>query len=583
MKLIEHYLILHTAHKDQRNGVKIETTMNEIMDILNCGRSNARIILNQLKRQEWIEWNPGRGRGYKSIINFQLSLMDAIKIYANEQLAQDHFKEGVKFLQTLAIPIKIHDVLREYLEEWFGFQTEGEKEAKHLLRLPIHRDLISLDPARVFTAFEYHFVGQIYDTLLRVDSNTKQIHPHLALGWDTPDDKKWTFYLRKGVRFHHGRLLTAEDVMYTLQYLLDSNTSFLYWLGDYLNKVESSGEHTVTFYFNRPFPFFPNILCSHHASIVPYDVDIKQQIVGTGPFLVQSFSKEKLIMEAFDHYFNRRAWLDRVEVFCLPEELQSRFLYKMMPENVDSIEVQDNPITLHIKCTQILIFQTKKTGPQQHPAFRRAIHFALDRKAMISELNMREVHPADSFIPAHSRASVFPSYTLSEAREALKESGYSGETLMMLIPPNQWRKNALWIQSRCNQIGVSLELQPLDLRKTLQKKFFRQADLILIDVSLYGDSEINLLEPFGNNSFHRQLFTLQENQQMDRFIDRFVSEKSKSKRFTIWNEFEDWFRKENLFLFLFQLNEESAYSSSLQGYKFGPFGLADFHNLWFEF
>ncbi|NDI35812.1 ABC transporter substrate-binding protein [Chengkuizengella sediminis] len=581
MKLIEHYLILFTAHKNQKNGVKIETTMSEIMDILSCSRANARGVLNQLKEQGWIQWNPGRGRGHRSNINFQLSLMDGIKMFASAHLVQD-FKGGMEFLHSLSIPKQIHSILGEYLKEWFGLQTEGEKEAKHILRLPIHRDLISLDPARVFTAFEYHFVGQIYDTLLRIDFNTKQINPHLALGWDTPNDKEWTFYLRKGVRFHHGRFLIAEDVRYTFQRLLDSKTSFFYWLGRYLKKVESSGDDTVIFSFNRPFPFFPNILCSHHASIVPYDVDMQQQIIGTGPFLVQSFSKEKLIMEAFDHYFNRRAWLDRVEVFCLPEELQSRFLYKMMPENVDSMEVRDKPITQHIIRTQILIFQTKKPGPQQHPAFRRAIYFAIDRNMMIDELNIEDVYATDSFITNHSKKR-FPTYTLSEAQEALKESGYSGETLTMLIPPNQWRKNALWIQSRCNQIGVSLKLQPLDLKKTLQKEFFRQADLILIDVSFYGDSEINLIEPFGNNSFHRQLFTLQENQQMDMFIDRFVSEKSKSKRFTIWNEFEDWFRKENLFLFLFHLKEESAYSSSLQGYKFGPFGLADFHNLWIKF
>ncbi|MFS1511620.1 ABC transporter substrate-binding protein [Chengkuizengella sp. SCS-71B] len=580
MKLIEHYLILYTAHKNQKNGVNIETTMSEIMDILSCGRANARGVLSQLKEQGWIQWNPGRGRGNRSTINFQLSLVDGIKRYASGQLVHD-FKGGMEFLHSLSIPTQIHSILGEYLKEWFGLQTEGEKEAEHILRLPIHRDLISLDPARVFTAFEYHFVGQVYDTLLRVDFNTKQIHPHLALGWDTSDDQEWTFYLRKGARFHHGRSLTAEDVVYTFQRLLDSKTSFFYWLGRYVNKIESSGEDTVIFYFNRPFPFFPNILCSHHASIVPYDVDMQQQIIGTGPFLVQSFSKEKLILEAFDHYFKERAWLDRVEVFCLPEELQSRFLYKMMPENIDSMEVPDKPITQHIIRTQILIFQTKKRGPQQHPAFRRAIYFAIDRDMMIDELNIEDVYATDSFITNQNKKR-FPSYTLSEAREALKESGYSGETLTMLIPPNQWRKNALWIQSRCNQIGVSLKLQPLDLKKTLQKEFFRQADLILIDVSFYGDSEINLIEPFGNNSFHRQLFTLQENQQMDRFIDRFVSEKSKSKRFTIWNEFEDWFRKENLFLFLFHLKEESAYSSSLQGYKFGPFGLADFHNLWIK-
>ncbi|MFS1511607.1 ABC transporter substrate-binding protein [Chengkuizengella sp. SCS-71B] len=582
MKLIEHYLILNSAYATQKNGVEFETTLSEIIDILGCSQPNAKGVLNRLKKQGWIRWKPGRGRGYRSRINFQLSLFDGIKMYVSEQLAQDHFKEGMEFLHSLSIPTQIHSFLGQYLEEWFGFQTEGEKELKHILRIPMYRNLISLDPAQVSTAFEYHFAGQIYDTLLRIDSTTKQIYPHLALGWDTPNEKEWIFYLRKGIRFHHGRLLTSEDVIYTFQRVLDSSVSVFYWLRHYLNKVESSGDHTVIFHFKQPFPFFPNILSSNKASIVPYDVDFKQQVVGTGPFFVRSFSTEKLILEAFDHYFKERAWLDRVEIFRFPEELQGRFSYKMTTRNVDSLEVQEKTVNQHVTITQLIIFQTKKPGPQQHPAFRRAIRLALDRNTMINDTTMKEVQPADSFLHTRSKKKVFPSYTLSEAQEALKESGYSGETLTMFIPSLQWRENALWIQSRCNQIGVSLELQPLDLKKTLQKEFFQQAHLIMINVILVGDSEINLIEPFGNNSLYRQVFTLEENQQMDRFTDRFISGKTTNERLSIWCEMEDWFRQENLILFQFHFKEETAYSSNLQGYKFGSLGMYDFHNLWIK-
>ncbi|NDI35724.1 ABC transporter substrate-binding protein [Chengkuizengella sediminis] len=577
MKLIEHYLILRAAYKNQKNGVDIETTLSEIVDILHCSQPNARWVLNQLKEQGWIQWNSGRGRGNRSTINFQLSLMDGIKRYASGKLVQD-FKVGMEFLNSLSIPKQIHSILGEYLKEWFGFQTEGDKDIKHILRIPIHRDLISLDPAKISTAYEYHFVGHIFDTLLRMDSNKKQIHPHLVLDWDSLDDKSWIFYLRKGVLFHNGRLLTAEDVIYTFQRLFHSTESVFFWLSHYLSKIESSGNHTVIFHFSRPLPFFPNILCSNKASIVPYDVDMKQQIIGTGPYSVQSFSKEKLIMEAFDHYFNKRAWLDRVEIFRFPEELKSRFLYEMMTENVDSIEGQDETITQDMNITQFIIFHTKKLGPQQHPAFRRAIRLALDRNTMIEELNLEEVQLADSFLLAHSKKKIFPSNTLSEAQEALKESDYSGETLTMFVHPNRWRENALWIQSRCNQIGISIQLRPLDYNKTLQ--YLDQAHLIMIDVVFKDDLEINLIEPLGNNSIYRQMFTLQENQQMDIFMDRFISGKTINERLNIWNEMVEWFRRENLILFLFHLKKQYAFSSSLQGNNFGLKGMTDFYNIW---
>ncbi|MFS1513903.1 SgrR family transcriptional regulator [Chengkuizengella sp. SCS-71B] len=128
MKLIEHYLILHTAFKNQKSSVEIETTLNEIIDILGCSRSNAKTVLNRLDKKGWLKWKPGNGRGYRSLINFKLSLIDSIKMYANEQLAQDHFKEGMEFLQSLSIPSKIHNILGQYLEEWFGFKSEEKKK-----------------------------------------------------------------------------------------------------------------------------------------------------------------------------------------------------------------------------------------------------------------------------------------------------------------------------------------------------------------------------------------------------------------------------------------------------------------------
>ncbi|MDP5274603.1 ABC transporter substrate-binding protein [Chengkuizengella axinellae] len=579
MKLIEHYLILHTAYKNQKNNDKIETSMSEIMDILDCSRTNVRWVLNQLKEQKWISWNPGRGRGNRSSIYFYLSLIDGIKMYVSEQLAQDHFKEGMEFLQSLSIPTQIHSTLGKYLEGLFGFQTEEGNEAKHILRMPIHRDLITLDPSQISTTYEYHLVGQIYDTLLSMDSSTKQILPHLVLGWDSIDDKSWIFYLRKGIHFHHGRLFTSEDVIYTFQRLFNSYESVFYWIGQYLNSVESSGNHTVVFHFNRPLPFFPNILCSNKASIVPYDVDIKQQVVGTGPFFVQSFSNGKLSIEAFEHYFNKRAWLDRVEIFRFPEELQSSFLYEMTTEDAASIEERDKTIKQDINITQLIIFHTKKSGPQQHPSFRRAIRLALDRNIMINELNLQEVHPADSFLLSYSKKRYFPSHTLSEAQIALKESNYCGETIRMFIHPNRWRENAHWIQSRCHQIGICIELLPLDFNKTL--KLLHQAHLIMVDVVFKDESEINLIEPLGNNSLYRQMFTSQENQHLDIFMDQFITGKTTAERLRTWDELIKWFHQQNLILFQFHLKKQYALSSSLQG-NFGLKGMTDFYNLWIK-
>ncbi len=79
----------------------------------------------------------------------------------------------------------------------------------------------TLDPARVNDIYSRSVTEQIFDGLVRFDQNL-MIAPALASYWKASrDGLTWTFTLRKGVTFHHGREMTAADVAYSLTRLLD--------------------------------------------------------------------------------------------------------------------------------------------------------------------------------------------------------------------------------------------------------------------------------------------------------------------------------------------------------------------------
>src|SRR5215467_15802018 len=96
--------------------------------------------------------------------------------------------------------------------------------AQGTLRVAVGTSLNTLDPAKTTIGDEYIFVHLVFNGLTRIerDLTTK---PDLAVSWSASDDLKvWTFRLRPGVKFHHGRTLDADDVVATMRRTLDPAT-----------------------------------------------------------------------------------------------------------------------------------------------------------------------------------------------------------------------------------------------------------------------------------------------------------------------------------------------------------------------
>src|SRR5438105_6449326 len=91
-------------------------------------------------------------------------------------------------------------------------------------RRPLGHDPETLDPARITDIYSRSVSQQIFDGLVQFDQ-TLTVAPALSEFWRASrDGLTWTFTLRKGVRFHNGREVTAEDVVYSLARLLDPKT-----------------------------------------------------------------------------------------------------------------------------------------------------------------------------------------------------------------------------------------------------------------------------------------------------------------------------------------------------------------------
>lgn len=159
-----------------------------------------------MEEEGWIEWHPAAGRGKLSQLIFKRSRADV-----SENLARRYLNEG-KIGQAFAVLDQDAAKLTQVIESYLGVQHQ---EGLQVVRLPYYRQLSMLNPQKPMRRSEQHIARQVFSGLTRLDEE-EQLQPDLAHAWQALSDTHWRFYLRPGVRFHNGNLLTTELIVQNL-------------------------------------------------------------------------------------------------------------------------------------------------------------------------------------------------------------------------------------------------------------------------------------------------------------------------------------------------------------------------------
>src|SRR5712675_2251905 len=129
------------------------------------------------------------------------------------------------------------------------------------LKIAVAADVTSIDP-HFFNLFPNNNIAEhIFDKLVQMDPDSKMI-PGLATSWKAIDDKTWEYKLRKGVKFHDGSELTAEDVVFSIDrvpQVPNSPGPFSAYTKAIIAK-EIVDPYTIRFKYAAPYPLSPNDL-----------------------------------------------------------------------------------------------------------------------------------------------------------------------------------------------------------------------------------------------------------------------------------------------------------------------------------
>jgi SgrR family transcriptional regulator len=598
----DYYIKLRKQYSDVKDEEPFEITLPELAELWQCTARNVNLVLRRMVEECWIAWEPGRGRGHRSRMTFLIKADAVALLTAQTFVRKGDLQQAFSYLEQNAHLSAVKDQFVYWLDTQFGFRPETVNEqTTDTLRLPYHRPIGCLDPAMLTFVVECHMIRQIFDNLVRYNEQNDSIEPGLAHYWSAnKSNTEWVFYLRKGVYFHHGRELTAKDVRFTLNRLRqDEKLSPFRWLFEGVVELEVISTYVIRIRLREANPLFLHHLSYDRAAILPEDAVLelgeafRRKPVGTGPFRVVQHDDNMLVLEAFSKYYEKRAHLDRIEVWYMPEldrkasHLEAP-MYQMryqdcryngeIPSGWNVVE------TVGRDCTYVT-FNLSIPGPQQQLALRRALMHAIDRKELTSSQHMSagDVTLAQWFFDQQQeRSDTDGQYHPMLSKRLLDECGYQGEPLVFAISP-AFYSTALVMAAQLERIGVRLELLELPAEHDERVRLIQTSHLSMCRNVMDHDLELSVIELFlAENSHVRSHLGSELQQQTDWLIHRLYQEGSPLTRSGYLRRLQQLIAEQAYILFLYHTTQRTVYHPSLKNVSLNSLGWVQFRDLWFE-
>ncbi len=290
----------------------------------------------------------------------------------------------------------------------------------------------------------------IWDGLVYKDPETGEYEPHLAESWDVIDDTTIEFKLREGVMFHNGEELTADDVVYTVDYVTSNTLPREIF---FLEGAEKIDDYTVRLHLPEPFPpimdYLVNMLPIYPAEY--YDEvgpdGMSREPIGTGPYRVTELAAgDRIVMEKYDDYFGgakgqpeigtlefrRIGEFNTQAVELMTGDLD--WIWRVPPdarerlENADGIAVDSGEL-LRFGFVNMDAAGRGGETPLEDVRVRRAINHAIDREGIREAMmgpgsNLIDTACAPVQFGCIDEQVVTYEYDPELARELLAEAGY---------------------------------------------------------------------------------------------------------------------------------------------------------------
>lgn len=370
--------------------------------------------------------------------------------------------------------------------------TSGTPRAGGSLTWGLLSDPVTLAPFGIGNTSSAEVKNLVYESLVRWDRNL-QIQPALAERWETPDIQTYVFHLRRGVRFHSGKELTADDVKYSLESQQTppapgSVNSFFPKVG----AIDVVDPYTVRLSMSQPDATVLGYLAWNvYSYIVPkglYDTtDPRNQADGTGPFRVQEFvTNDHVTLTRHRGYWRRGLpYLDQLTLKVLADE-QARLAAlrsaaidggTFTPDTVRGVQGDPSLTVLKGATAAFREIEVAAKGagkPWDNVKVRQAMAMAIDRAEIIDKVYGGDARFSSKIPPSYGKwpipdaelKSRWEKMDRSGAKRLLAEAGFANGfsfTLQAIAHPDDYVRIAEVLQAQWKTINIDATVQPLEI------------------------------------------------------------------------------------------------------------------------
>lgn len=457
-----------------------------------------------------------------------------------------------------------------------------------------------MDPARYLTIEDENLAFAVYNGLTRLDA-TMKVHPDLATSWTASDDlKTWTFKLREGVKFHHGKEFNADDVVHTFTRVLDPDLaspgrSIL----SFIDGVEKTDDHTAVIHLKQAYVDLPVVVAGIWSRIVPSDRDddqILKEPSGTGPFKFQ----ENVIGDHLTVVRNPEYWepglpyLDGIRQVTMPEQASRDAA--LSGGQIDMIWQLDAESTQTLKQTpsvKVLIAPSGGYVPlvmrADRPPFddvrvRQAMKYVVDRDQMrqVAMLGLGDLANDQPIPPAQ------PLYTdiglrkrdVDKAKQLLKDAGHpNGMDLTLYTSPGRpgMVEQAVAFQQMAKPAGIRVQIQKIPI-DAYWADYWMKKDFTFSNWFMSATVDQTLSTAYKSDAKWNEAFWKSE--KLDELITSGRSERDEARRKKIYAQAAQLISEEGGTIIAFFKPFISAATDALQGFEEPPLGFFDPRTVW---
>ena len=337
----------------------------------------------------------------------------------------------------------------------------------------------TLNPELNETRMQMNLNWQLRNCLVEVGPGGSYV-PELAESWEASDKADvWVFKIRKGVEFHNGKSLTADDVVHSLNLHRreDTVSSAKPFLAN-VTEITASDKHEVTIRLSDGNVEMPAIMTLFPLLIVPEGEGDHEKGLGTGGYSLVEFEPgvRSLVKRNPNYWKEGRAHFDEVEILAIKDaNARSTALITGEVDTMNFVDIKTVHLlegasgisTLPVKGKLHWLFSMRMdTPPYDDNDFRQALKYAIDREEIVDKMlkgygSVGNNHSISAAYPNYAEDLPQISYDPDKARHHLKKAGHDSISIQLHVsktPFDQAIDTAVLYKEHAKKAGIDIEV-----------------------------------------------------------------------------------------------------------------------------